>query len=121
MNRARLFQIIACFIGVFALGGLSGWLLKPTAPASARLIPGERILTNLDTHLKLTAEQKTNITPILAEWERELMAGPRGPRRRLQLFQKYSARIRQVLAAAQLPTFDKMVEENTQRLGKLAR
>jgi hypothetical protein len=122
MNPARLFRVIASFVVVFVLGGATGWLLKPSIPATARRGPsGERVLENLDARLNFTAEQKARIAPILEEWERETAQGPRGPRRRRQLLDRYAPRIRETLMPGQLPEYDKRVQESREWLERRMR
>lgn len=112
MKRARLLPIIACFVAVFLLGGVSGWLLKPAPPAAPAVPASDRVLTGLDSRLKLSAEQKTKLAPLLATWEQELPPAGQSPRKRHQLFDKYAPLVRDVLTPGQLPAYDKMVEEN---------
>ena len=124
MNRLRLTLIIACFAAVFALGGVSGWLLKP-APQPAPVAPAaparQRVLNGLDSQLSLTDEQKKQLAPLLAEWERELPPGGQNPRKRRELFGHYAPLVRAALTTNQYPAYDSMVEEyqkKTERRGR---
>lgn len=118
MKSARLWQIIACFVAVFTLGGVSGWLLKPAPPAAPASLTApaaptsDRVLAGLDSRLKLSAEQKTKLAPLLTAWERELPPRGQNPRQRQQLFNKYAPLVREALTPEQIPAYDKMVEEN---------
>lgn len=121
MKSARLWQIIACFVAVFTLGGVSGWLLKPAPPAAPAAPTSDRVLAGLDSRLKLSAEQKTKLAPLLAAWERELPPVGQNPRKRQQLFSKYAPLVREALTQEQIPAYDKMVEENKQTMERRLR
>lgn len=106
---------------------MSGWLLKP-APAAAPASPlapatpnSDRVLSGLDSRLKLSAEQKTKLAPLLAEWDRELLPAGQNPRKRQQLFSKYAPLVREALTPEQQPAYDKMVEMNKQTLERRMR
>jgi hypothetical protein len=125
MNRARLLRITGCFLITFLLGGTAGWILKPAAPARfafpAPIPPAQRVMENLDARLKLSAEQKTVLKPLLEEWGRQVEQFPRQPRRRRDVFEAYAPRIRAVLKPGQFEEFDKIVAEARARFERRLR
>jgi hypothetical protein len=121
MNRVQVAKVIVCFALVFGLGGITGWLLKPAGPSGPRQPSGERLLQNLDFRFGLTDEQKAKLLPLLLEWEREARQSGFRPRRRVQIQEKYTPRIREVLTPSQQLEFDLMVREARDRLERRLR
>ena len=110
--KRRIF-ISLCFALTFALGGVAGWLLKPTPPAAASLdvSPGQRLLQQLGTSLQLTAAQKKAMRPICEDWGNQSTAIGKRPHQRTELFEQFVPRIRELLTTNQLPRLDKFVAE----------
>lgn len=114
MKPPRLLWISACFVLTFVLGGVAAWILKPSEPPAtvgvARIaISPKRALDTLDGRLKLTPEQRGKLLPIFVEWANDAGNAGRNQRRRLELFEQHTPRIREVLAEAQRVEFDRLV------------
>jgi hypothetical protein len=124
MSRFRIIRIVGYFVLTFALGLLSGWLLKPVPPESAPEQSGpssQRLMQNLDAALKLTPEQKARLQPVLDEWQRKAEEIGRRPRRRGELFEEYVPRVRELLTAEQQTEFDPYVAQSRARFEKRIR
>ena len=103
MNRARLL-ISLSIAGIFASGGMAGWLLRPVlspeAPAPAvmvekRLPTPSKTMASLDERLHFTEEQKAAILPIVEEWARTARAAEMPMReKRYEAFQQAVPKIR---------------------------
>jgi len=122
MNPLQVFRIALCFALTFVLGGLTGWLLKPS-PAGWQDRPGpippsQIVMENLDARLRLSPEEKAAVKPILAEWGRKVEPVLRQPRRRRQLFELYAPRVRAVLRSDQLAEYDRMMAETRARFDR---
>ena len=111
----RPFLIFISFALVFALGGVAGWLLKPTpvitTAISEKLAPGELLLQRMDASLHFSAEQKNSLRPICEEWDKKAANAGMRSRVRMKLFEEYSPRIRQLLTTNQFVSYDQMVAE----------
>jgi hypothetical protein len=124
MSRFRILRIVGYFVLTFALGLLSGWLLKPAPPESISEHSGpssQRLMQNLDAALKLTPEQKTRLQPVLDEWQRKAEEIVRRPRRRRELFEEYVPRVRDLLTTEQQTEFDRYVAQSRARFEKRIR
>lgn len=123
MKRSLL--IFICFALVFALGGAAGWLLKP-APPSAPLISekislGEQLFQRLDARLGFTPEQKKSVRLICEEWDKRITITGRNPQSRLEFFEQFAPRIRELLKTNQLAAYDQSVVEARARHHQFAR
>ncbi len=120
MNRLRFLRIVATFIGVFALGALTGWKLHqarvPAEPGVGRIeVSAEGALTRLSERLGLTSEQETRLRPLFVEWSHEAGGAGGNQRRRLALFEQNVPRIREALRETQREAFDLLIAEARQR------
>lgn len=120
MNRWQLIRVVACFLLVFALGGLTGWLLRPASSAAPEDFRSLSALERFDQRLDLSDEQEAALKPILEEWEIRAALAGRRPRRRLELLEHFAPLVREVLAPAQQAKFEAAVEEARTRLEERA-
>ena len=115
MNRKL--QIAIVVAGIFACGGLAGWLLRPILAPEPRITVEHRLPTpsktieSLDSRLHFTGEQKRALHPIVEEWAKVARAAEMPMReQRCGAFQIAVPRIRALLTPEQQKEFDEMTD-----------
>ena len=129
MSISRPIRITLLLLLIFVAGLTAGVFVGPRLrppPETMRRIrggsPEERLelrIMKMDERLKLTAEQKEKIKPLLQQFDGEVQRLNVARRRRGRaLHEQTMPRLRQQLTPSQQAEFDKMLEEARQRRGE---